>query len=148
MSAVIIRNLGQFLNGMNKFEQQVEQAAEYAITQAALSIERQAKKNASTGVHKRGEGHILGTGPGPNVVTGTLRRSITTQTRYGFGSYIATVGPTVEYARAVELGSPRWKSGVRYPFLTPAVGYLVGNGTLNRVFTKAFQAKMRTVKGK
>jgi hypothetical protein len=147
MGAIVVRNLGQVLAGMTALEQQVERAAEYGIQQAALSIERQAKKNASTGVHKRGEGHIPGTGPGPNVVTGTLRRSITTEIRYGFGSYIATVGPTVEYARAVELGSPLWKSGVRYPFLMPAVGYLVGNGTLNRVFTNAFKSKMKASGG-
>jgi len=147
MGAIVIRNLGQVFAGMNALEVQVERAAEYGITQAAFAVERQAKKNASTGVHKRGEGHIPGTGPGPNVVTGTLRRSISTEVRYGFGSYVATVGPTVEYARAVELGSSLWKSGVRYPFLMPAVGYLVSNGMLNRVFTNAFKTKLRAMKG-
>jgi hypothetical protein len=147
MGAIVIRNLGQVLGGLSAFEQRVEKAAEYGITVAALAIERQAKLNANTGVHPRGQGHIPGTGPGPNVVTGTLRRSITTEVRYGFGTYVASVGPTVEYARAVELGNPRWKSGVRYPFLIPAVGYLVGNGTLNRVFTNAFKSRMKTVGG-
>ena len=143
MSAIVITNLGQVMAGMSAWEKKVEKAGETAIATAALAIERQAKLNANTGVHKRGEGHIPGTGPGPNVVTGTLRRSITTEVRYGFGTYIATVGPTVEYARAVELGNPRWKSGVRYPFLIPALGYLVGNGTLNRVFTNAFTRALK-----
>jgi hypothetical protein len=143
MGAIVVKNLGQVMAGLTAWERKVEKAGEIGLTQAALAIERQAKLNANTGVHKRGEGHIPGTGPGPNVVTGTLRRSITTEVRYGFGSYVATVGPTVEYARAVELGNPRWKSGVRYPFLIPAVGYLVGNGTLNRVFTRAFTTALR-----
>ena len=143
MGAIVVKNLGQVMAGLTAWERKVEKAGEIGLTQAALAIERQAKLNANTGVHKRGEGHIKGTGPGPNVVTGTLRRSITTEVRYGFGSYVATVGPTVEYARAVELGNPRWKSGVRYPFLIPAVGYLVGNGTLNRVFTRAFTTALK-----
>jgi hypothetical protein len=130
------------MNGLTVYEKKVMTAAEFAIAQAGFAVERQAKINANTGTHKRGEGHIQGTGPGPNVVTGTLRRSITTEVRYGFGSYIATVGPTVEYARAVELGNPKW-GGKRYPYLIPAAGALIGNGTLNRVFNNAFASRMR-----
>ena len=143
MAAIIVRNLSQVMNGLTKFEQNVMDAAEYGIAQAGLALEREAKKNANTGTHKRYEGHIPGTGPGPNVVTGTLRRSITTEVRYGFGSYIAQVGPTVEYAKDVELGIPKWK-GKRYPYLVPAAGKLIGNGTLNRVFTNAFRSKLRS----
>jgi hypothetical protein len=143
MGAIVVKNLSEVMAGLTRWEDKVIKAGEIGVLRAALAIERQAKLNANTGVHARGQGHIKGTGPGPNIVTGTLRRSITTEVRYGFGTYIATVGPTVEYARAVELGSPRWKSGVRYPFLIPAVGYLVGNGTLNRVFTSAFVAALR-----
>lgn len=143
MAAIIIRNLGQVLAGLTEFEKQLERAGELALTQAALAVERQAKLNANTGTHARGAGHTPGTGPGPNKVTGTLQRSISTEVRYGFGSYIATVGPSVEYARSVELGSPRWKSGVRYPFLSTAVGYLVKSGQINRVFTDNFQRLIR-----
>lgn len=143
MAAIIIRNLGQVLAGLTAFEKQLERAGELALTQAALAVERQAKLNANTGTHARGAGHTPGTGPGPNKVTGTLQRSISTEVRYGFGSYIATVGPSVEYARSVELGSPRWKSGVRYPFLSTAVGYLVKSGQINRVFTDNFQRLIR-----
>jgi hypothetical protein len=144
MGAIIIKNLPQVLAGLSVFERNMERAGELALTQAALAVERQARLNANTGTHPRGQGHTPGTGPGPNKVTGTLQRSINTEVRYGFGSYVATVGPSVEYARAVELGSPRWKSGVRYPFLSTAVGYMVKSGTLNRVFTLNF---MRLMKG-
>lgn len=132
----------EVFGALDEFEKKMEYAAEYGVAQAGLAVERAAKINANTGTHKRGEGHIPGTGPGPNVVTGTLRRSITTTVRYGFGSYIATVGPTVEYARAVELGSKRWKSGVRYPYLMPAGEQLIKNGTISRVFTNAVRNKM------
>lgn len=142
MGAIIVRNLSQVLAGMTELEQNIEKAGEYAVAQAALKLERQAKLNANTGTHKRGEGHIPGTGPGPNVVTGTLRRSITTEVRYGFGSYIATVGPTVEYARAVELGHPKWR-GKRYPYLIPAAATLINNGTLQRTFNSAFKSRMK-----
>lgn len=143
MAAIVIKNLSQVLAGLTAYEQQLERAGQLALTQAALGIERQAKLNANTGTHKRGEGHIPGTGPGPNRVTGTLQRSINTQTRYGFRSYVATVGPSVEYARAVELGSPRWKSGVRYPFLSTAVGYAIKSGNLQRTFQLNFMRLMR-----
>ena len=143
MSAISVVNIREVMAGLKTYEEKVEKAAEFGITRAALAIERQAKLNANTGVHARGQGHIKGTGPGPNVVTGTLRRSITTEVKYGFGHYIAIVGPTVEYARAVELGSSRWKSGVRYPYLYPAVGYLVNSGQLNRVFTSAFTSALK-----
>jgi phage gpG-like protein len=143
MAVVIIRNLSQVMAGWDKFEQNMEFAAEYAVAMAGLAVERQAKINANTGTHKRGEGHIPGTGPGPNVVTGNLRRSIRTDVRYGFGNYVAVVGAYAEYARAVELGSSRWKSGVKYPYLGPAADTLRKNGVLNRTFTQAFARKMR-----
>jgi hypothetical protein len=143
MAAIVIKNLPQVLSSLDSFELKIEKAGQTALTQAALALERQAKLNANTGTHPRGQGHIPGTGPGPNKVTGTLQRSISTEVRYGFGSYVATVGPSVEYARAVELGSSRWKSGVRYPFLSTAVGYMVSSGNINRVFTLNFTRLMK-----
>ena len=143
MAVVIVRNLTEVMAGWDKMTHNLELAAEYGVAMAGLAVERQAKINANTGTHKRGEGHIPGTGPGPNVVTGNLRRNIRTDVRYGFGSYVATVGSYAEYARAVELGSSRWKSGVKYPYLGPAAETLRTNGTLNRVFTQAFARKMR-----
>ena len=142
MSTFRITNISDVINAVGKNVSNVENAAKYAIGITALTIERQAKKNADTGTHPRGQGHIPGTGPGPNRVTGTLMGSIQTTVRYGFGSYIAIVGPTVEYARAVELGSPRWKSGVKYPYLFPAGEQLSKDGTLNRVFQGALKSRL------
>jgi hypothetical protein len=136
---MIIKNLAQVLAGLDLTEKKVSDAARFAIGMAAAEVERQAKKNANTGTHPRGQGHIPGTGPGPNVVTGNLRRSIYSQTKVGFGSlYVAEVGASMVYARAVEMGLPTWKSGVKYPYMVPAVDSLKQSGQLNRTFTGAF----------
>jgi hypothetical protein len=144
MGAVIIRNLADVLRGLEIQEDRLENAAQTAIATAGFAIQRQAQINANTGTHKKGTPRIPGTGPGPNVVTGALRRSIRTDVKYGFGNYIAVVGASTEYARAVELGSPRWKSGVKYPYLAPAAIKMIQNGSLNRIFTAAF---IKAVKG-
>jgi hypothetical protein len=144
MGAVIVRNLADVLAGLEVQETQLETAAQTAIATAGFAIQRQAQKNANTGTHKKGTPRVPGTGPGPNVVTGALRRSIRTDVKYGFGSYVAVVGASTEYARAVELGSPRWKSGVKYPYLAPAAEQLIQDGSLNRIFTAAF---IKAVKG-
>lgn len=143
MGAVVVRNLAQVLAGLEVQEDKLEHAAQTAIATAGFAIQRQAQKNANTGTHKRNQGHIPGTGPGPNVVTGALRRSIRTDVKYGFGNYVAVVGASTEYARAVELGSSKWKSGVKYPYLAPAAIELIRNGSLNRIFTAAFLKAVR-----
>ena len=136
---MIIKNLAQVLAGLDLTEKKVSDAARFAIGMAAAEVERQAKKNANTGTHRSGVGHLPGTGPGPNVMTGNLRRSIYSQTKVGFGSvYVAEVGASMVYARAVEMGLPSWKSGVKYPYMVPAVDSLKQSGQLNRTFTGAF----------
>lgn len=133
MSAkVSIPNLGDVLSGLEKKAQQIDDAVAYAIQMAGLAVERQAKQNASGR-------------PGPNVRTGSLRRSITTSMPIkGFnGGYSVVVSATMVYARSVELGHPKWKPGVKYPYLGPAARNLSANGTLNRVFTGAFASRVR-----
>jgi hypothetical protein len=142
---MIIKNLAQVLAGLDLTEKKVSDAARFAIGMAAAEVERQAKKNANTGTHPRGQGHLPGTGPGPNVVTGNLRRSIYSQTKVGFGNiYVAEVGASMIYARAVEMGLPSWKSGVKYPYMVPAVDSLKQSGQLNRTFTGAFAMYLRS----
>lgn len=127
-----ITNLPAVLAGFNGKEAELEEAVRFAIHQTGFALEAQAKKNASGR-------------PGPNVQTGNLRRSITTSTpQKGFGTlYTVDVSATMVYARAVELGHPRWKPGVKYPYLGPAAQSLQANGTLSRVFTTAMASRMR-----
>ena len=129
---VTIPNLSEVISGIQRKAEQIDQAVAQAIQITGLAVERQAKQNASGR-------------PGPNVRTGNLRRSITTSMPIkGFGdSYSVVVSATMVYARAVELGHPRWKPGVKYPYLGPAARNLSANGTLNRVFTSAFVSRIR-----
>ena len=129
---ISITNLNDVIAGIDATQGKIEQAVEYAISVTGLAVERQAKQNASGR-------------PGPNVQTGNLRRSITTsKPEKGFGSlYTVDVSATMVYARAVELGHPRWKPGVKYPYLGPAASGLQANGTLARVFTMALASRLR-----
>ena len=143
MTAIFIVNLPEFKSGLDITKANLEKAAEGALLQASTLIENQAKRNANTGTHKKGEPRVNG-GVGPNVVTGNLRNNIRTQPiKKGFGAYIATVTSEAEYARAVEEGSSRWKSGVSYPYLNPAFETLINNGQLTRVFNGALRAALR-----
>jgi hypothetical protein len=117
-----------------------EAAGFYALGQVALAVERQAKLNAvEGGSHKRGTKTPATPGSGPARITGALQRSIHTEVRKGFGTYEATVGPSMVYSRAVELGSPRWSSGVKYPYLIPA-GVKIKERA-NDIFTQAMARK-------
>jgi hypothetical protein len=133
MSArITITNLSDVLAGFQATEDKIELAVQYAISVTGLAVERQAKVNASGR-------------PGPNVRTGNLRRSITTsQVQKGFTNlYTVNVSATMVYARAVELGHPRWKPGVKYPYLGPAASNLQADGTLARVFTTNLASRLR-----
>lgn len=136
-----IDNLDEVKKAILRRSELIEAASEYALDQVAFAVEMQAKENAWTGSHRRGQGHIPGTGPGPNRVTGNLVRSIHRESRKGFGTYTTSVFPTMIYARAVELGNPRWKSGVKYPYLRPAADKV--RPLANRIFTAAFMQKWR-----
>lgn len=147
VARIQITNINQVIAGLKATDDAIEDAVKYAVGMAGLAVERQAKQNASTGVHARGEGHIQGTGPGPNVVTGNLRRSIKTEAKIGFGSsYIAEVSASAIYAYAVEKGLPEW-GGVKYPYLEPAATTLRDNGTLSRVFITNFATRLRGING-
>jgi phage gpG-like protein len=76
-----------------------------------LAVERQAKINASGR-------------PGPNVQTGRIRTSITPQVDPASFPEWVEIGTNVVYAPPLEYGSSRWKSGVSYPFLTPAADFV------------------------
>lgn len=118
--------LDQLKQAMQKAVQDTDAVARMNLTQAAALVEAGAKKNFS-GSHKRGRPHVGG--DQPNVVTGTLRRSIMTTpaVRTGYAAYTATVGPSVVYARRVELGFTGTDSAGRtyrqrpYPYFGPAV---------------------------
>jgi hypothetical protein len=142
MTKFQVTNEAAVLAAIREKALKLENAGRAGVMAVAFAVQKQAKINAFTGKHAPGDGHIFGTGPGPNVGTGMLRRSISVRSnKKGFGNYVASVGPTVVYSRAVELGHPRWKSGVKYPYLRPA-GTLVRKKA-RRIFLATFNEKSR-----
>lgn len=69
-------------------------------------------------------------GEGPNYATGNLFRNIKADPvrRQGFETYVVSIKSSAEYARAVEEGSSRWPSGVKFPYMIPARDYMVQSG--------------------
>lgn len=78
------------------------------MTQGALLIEAASKRHASGR-------------PGPNVITGSHRRSFMHTTSGGGGVWSTLTGPTMIYSRALELGRPDHNQPP-YPSLGPGVG--------------------------
>lgn len=147
-------NTSDTIAGLNAMEEKINNAMFVAILRSGLAIERKAIMNfqGTRSYQKRvskktGRPWLKITpprhvgGPGPNTVTGELKRSIKTNVRHGFGTYVAEVGAFAVYARAVEQGLPQ-NPNVKYPYLTPAILTLVQNGTIERVFTTAIKEKL------
>ena len=113
---------------------------EYAVAAAAnligADLENQMKRKI-VGRHLPGTKTPSQPGSPPTSITTNLRTSITHEVeRVGFGTYIVKVGPTKIYARAVELGSPRWKPNVRYPFVQPTYTEAVASGRISQIYLK------------
>ncbi len=107
-------DLGAEIEGLEELEKKLNSQAllgdsvRKALTKAAIIVQNQAKINASGR-------------PGPRVVSNTLRGTI----HYKLDAapiplWAAVVAPAL-YAAPVEFGSSRWPSGVKYPFLYPAL---------------------------
>lgn len=112
----------EFNAALDDLVARVDAASAAGIVKVAHLIEEQAKANASGR-------------PGPNVVSGTLRRSIVldpeSPVRSGTG-WTISVGPSVLYGRRVELGFKgtdslgRTFTGTgKYPYFRPAVESVV-----------------------
>jgi len=138
-----IKNMSEVIAQITTAATKIDKAALYAVGQVGLSLERRVKKNLNTTTHPRGVGHITkGDGGYPNRVTGALSRSVYTELRQEPGSYIASVFPTMVYARALELGNPNWKSGVQYPYLKPSFDQ--ERPGMTALFTKKFVERMHS----
>ena len=92
-------------------------AAKTIVRRSEVVVEAEAKKQF-TGAHKRGTPTTSAPGSPPDVVTGTLRRSITT-TPVKVSGIVATgsVYPSAVYARIQELGGGNLPAR---PYMSPA----------------------------
>ncbi len=85
--------LPQFKAALERMATRASAEARAGVAEAAALLEKTAKENASGA-------------PGPEVITGTLRRSIrhTPIEPWGVMGWQTEVGPTAIYGRRVELG--------------------------------------------
>lgn len=120
-----VENLGQIEAALTRLGAQINVATRLAVANAANIVEARAKANFE-GAHAKGQPHVGGNKP--NVVSGTLRRSI-----HNFGvrqtgvvEWSTAVAPSTVYARRIELGYPggqgRGHQHTRpFPYFRPAV---------------------------
>jgi len=130
----------------------MDKAAELSARQISIAVWNKAKSLTSETVNPptqtknrlRHNPHIGGNGTPPNYATGNLNRNIIANSviRQGFGTYVASVSSNAEYARAVELGSSRWLSGVKYPYMYPARDEIVNSGKARMIMTGFIKAAM------
>ena len=148
-------NFDEVNSALNAYKATMDERANNAISQIARQIYRNAYNNADQIVNKptrvtisrgpnkgkqytRYNRHIGGEGTGPNRATGTLLNSMTfSSRRAGFGSYVAEYGVNTSYARALEFGVG--KSGVKYPYVQPALNKLIKGGQLSQILMYAFK---------
>jgi hypothetical protein len=114
-----------------------------AVNYISLAIKNQAVINVSEAKHAIGEPRVAS--KYPNTVTGNLRNNIMAMpaTRIGFGSYTADVGSGAAYSMALEKGSSMWKSGVSYPYMTPARDEIVLSGKAEQYVISAINVAIR-----
>ena len=98
-------------------------------------------------------GHSLGTprsaGKGivankPSNVTGNLRRSIRSTTTGFDGKYTMVTGAYMVYARSLEFGNPRWRSGSRYPFVEPTAKILSKNNKARDIYIRELHRVLKS----
>lgn len=156
MSDEVSDNIPEVIAGMQRWNDLFDQASTRAMQLIAQQIYLNAKKNADSASNppkrmtvtrgpNKGKQYFkynphIGTNNGPNRGTGNLLTSMTySATRQGFGSYTAVVGAGAVYARALELGNPRWTSGVKYPYMEPALTSLVSSGQISQILAYAYR---------
>lgn len=147
-------NFSEFQAGMQRWLNRFDQAATGAMSLIARQVYINAKKNADSASNPpvrvtsrngnqyyRYNPHIgPRSGEGPNRGTGNLLTSMTfSSSRQGFGSYTAEVGAGAVYARQLELGGGKWQSGVKYPYMEPALTGIVSSGQLSQILAYSFR---------
>jgi hypothetical protein len=129
--------LDNALKGLEVKNTEFLAAVEFATTQTGLDAVT-VMKNQIKGAHKRGTPTPSKPNSPPTNITGNLRRSISSNVKRGFGlSYTATVGPTMIYSRALELGMG--KNNVKYPFVLPTATIMLTTGRARATYVSALR---------
>ena len=109
----------------------------------SLLFKNQAVENVSQNKHKLGTPRI--DSKYPNTVTGNLRNNIQAipAVRVGFGTYETSVNSGAVYSQVLEEGSSKWKSGVSYPYMTPARDEIITSGKVEQQLISSIIAAIR-----
>lgn len=139
-----MRLSGELPQALRLVAERVRAATPEAALAAGLVVEAEVKRQIR-GAHRKGTKTGAVPGGPPQNITGTLRRSIeTTHPRWIRPAAAEVgVGPTVVYGRAVDQGHPRWKNGVRYPYLEPGFELAVGSGEVLSAMSRVWVEAMR-----
>lgn len=125
MAEAFLAGLPEFEAALTKLIARQAAATRVATGKAAHLIEKKAKENLSRGSHRKGEPTGSNPGEPPELVTGTLRRSIsvTGPEVVGPATYKAEVGPTAVYGRIQELGGVAGNYAILppRPYLGPTI---------------------------
>ena len=130
---------------LGRLSVQVDEGTRRAVADAAHLVERETKQTlGSVGRHGKGTPTPAPAGGPPAQVTGTLRASVRVEgpTRRGFGDYRASIGPTVVYSRAQELGIADRNLPAR-PYLTPTMNALSSSGRLAATYRRTWTEATR-----
>lgn len=140
-------DFGNFDASIDELKARVNAATRDAVALGGHEIEREAKLGF-VGDHARGQPHVGGNQP--NVVSGSLRRSIKlipeSPFSTGVGQWQVSIAPTLIYGRRIELGFHGADSLGRvydqpgFPFLKP--GFDKALPILPRIFRDTWQAAL------
>ena len=79
------------------------------------------------------------TPPIPTQRSGILQKSIQYEVeRRGYATYAVRIGPTAKYGRAIELGSTRWRTGNKFPYMAP--GYERSRRKIVEIYRREWRA--------
>jgi hypothetical protein len=113
--SIVWTGVTEFVAALDRASARASSAARSATVEIASEIEKATKERASGR-------------PGPEVVTGTLRRSIRHDpvTPWGVGGWQTQIGPTAVYGRRIELGfagpdslGRHFDPSKKYPYFEP-----------------------------
>ena len=145
-------NLPEVTAALKRWERRMDKAAELAAREITIAVWAKARSLTQEVVNvpymvngkKRRNPHIGADGTPPNYGDGNLFRAIINKPvrRIGFGTYAASVESGMSYARVLEEGSPRWTSGVKYPYMNPARDHIVNTGKARMIIDGSFRAAM------
>jgi hypothetical protein len=143
MTDEVSSNISEVEAAIDALMARLDYGLNQAVNMVSLAIKNQAVDYVSQNKHQLGKPRV--DSKYPNTVTGNLRNNITAlpATRIGFGTYEAEVNSGAEYSLALEKGSSMWKSGVSYPYMSPARDEIILSGKAEQYVISAISVAIR-----